>query len=123
MRRHLLLFMGFVCLLLGAIGVVLPILPTTPFVLLAAYCFSKSSKRFHRMLLEHRIFGSLISDWEQYGVIPLKAKWLSSIAMVTMISYPVFIKTLPMWADLSMVVTTILVLIYIWSKPSQPQNP
>lgn len=122
MRRRLLFLLGLFCLLLGAIGVVLPILPTTPFVLVAAFCFSRSSERFHRMLLNHRLFGSLIRNWEEYGVIPLKAKWISSTAMLVMISYPVFIKQLPLWADASMVVTVLLVMIYIWRKPSSPQK-
>ena len=106
--------------MLGLIGVVLPLLPTTPFVILAAFCFSKSSPRFHQKLLENRLFGPIIADWERYGVIPFKVKCISSGMMLLMISYPVFFKQLPLWADISMLVTALIALLYIWSKPSLP---
>ncbi|MEH6473083.1 MAG: YbaN family protein [Halopseudomonas sp.] len=118
MRRSLYFGLGISCLLLGVIGVVLPLLPTTPFVILAAFCFSRSSPRFHAMLLNHRLFGPIISEWEQYGVIPLKVKIFSSSMMLLMISYPIFFKQLPLWIDLSMALTALIALLYIWSRPS-----
>ena len=119
MRRILLFSLGWLCLLLGLIGVVLPLLPTTPFIILAAYCFSRSSERFHRLLINHRLFGPLIRDWEAHGIIPLKVKWISSIMMLLMISYPVFFKTLAWWADASMLAVAAVALLYIWSRPSR----
>jgi uncharacterized protein len=65
---------GFACIGLAVAGAFLPVLPTTPFVLLAAACFARSSPRFHRWLLEHRLFGPLIRDWQAHGTIPLKTK-------------------------------------------------
>lgn len=62
--RYLLLACGWLSFGLGVIGVVLPLLPTTPFMLLAAACFSRSSERFHRWLLNNRVFGKIIRDWE-----------------------------------------------------------
>lgn len=118
LRRSLNLGMGLVCLLLGAVGVLLPLLPTTPFVLLAAFFFSRSSPRLHALLLNHRIFGPIITEWERYGVIPLKIKLLSSGMMLLMVSYPVFFKPLPLWADLCAVATVLIALLYIWSRPS-----
>ncbi|MER2510687.1 MAG: YbaN family protein [Amaricoccus sp.] len=58
----------------GAVGVVLPVLPTTPFLILAAACFARSSPRFERWLLDHRIFGPLLRDWRARGAIPVRAK-------------------------------------------------
>ena len=121
LKRGLYLCLGFCCLLLGLIGVILPLLPTTPFILLAAYCFSRSSKRFHRMLLEHRLFGPIIRDWETYGVIPLRIKWISSTLMLVMISYPILFKNLAVWLDALMLTTAAVALAYIWSRPSVPQ--
>ncbi|MEH6649770.1 MAG: YbaN family protein [Motiliproteus sp.] len=120
MKRFIYFSIGLSCLVLGLIGVVLPLLPTTPFVILAAFCFSKSSHRFHQKLLNNRLFGPMIADWERYGVIPFKVKCISSSMMLVMISYPVFFKQLPLWADISMLVTALVALLYIWSKPSQP---
>lgn len=72
---------GFLSLFLGGIGIILPLLPTTPFVLLAAWCFAKSSPRLHNWLLENRIFGPLIRRWDENRCIPLKAK-LMALTMV-----------------------------------------
>ena len=80
-RRWLLLAGGFVSLALGAIGVVLPLLPTTPFVLLAAYFFARSSPAMHQRLLQNRVFGPLIEEWSEHRAIPRRAKLLA-ISMI-----------------------------------------
>lgn len=72
---HALVFTGgWLAFVLGALGVVLPVLPTTPFMLVAATCFAKTSPRFHRWLLSHRVFGPLIHNWEQGRYIEKVAK-------------------------------------------------
>jgi len=81
---HVLVFSaGWVSFGLGAIGVVLPVLPTTPFMLLAASCFAKTSPRFHNWLLANRVFGPLIANWqtEQYIEKRTKAYSLTLIAV------------------------------------------
>ncbi|MEN8891936.1 YbaN family protein [Planktotalea arctica] len=72
---------GAFALLLGALGVVLPVLPTTPFVILAAFAFGKSSPRLHAWLLRSRIFGAMIADWEAHGAIPTRVKWIACTMM------------------------------------------
>lgn len=74
--------LGAVALFLGVVGVVLPILPTTPFVILAAFCFGKSSSRVYRLLLENRIFGPIIADWKTHGAIATKYKMIALFMMV-----------------------------------------
>ncbi|MFW1678345.1 YbaN family protein [Pontibacter sp. JAM-7] len=113
-------FCGMLCLLVGIIGVVVPLLPTTPFVLLAAFCFSRSSERLHQYLLNHRVFGKLIRDWEAYGVIPLRAKCLASSMMLIMVSYPLFFREFHYGLKLLVVATIAASLCYIWSRPSEP---
>ncbi|WP_167471174.1 YbaN family protein [Cupriavidus lacunae] len=75
--RALWVALGGISLLLGVIGIFLPVLPTTPFVLLAAACFARGSQRFHEWLLGHPRFGPLVSDWQRHRSIPFKAKCLA----------------------------------------------
>ncbi|WP_027857275.1 YbaN family protein [Marinobacterium jannaschii] len=118
MTKILYLIAGLTCLLLGLVGVVLPLLPTTPFVLLAAFCFSRSSESLHRKLLENKLFGPLIRDWEDNGVIPLKAKCIGSSMMILMVSYPLIYRDFAIELKALVVLTIICVLCYIWSRPS-----
>lgn len=72
---------GFTSLGLGILGIFLPLLPTTPLVILAAFCFGKGSPRLHAWMLSHRRFGPMISDWEETGAIPRKVKRFSCLFM------------------------------------------
>lgn len=72
---------GGLAIALGAVGVVLPVLPTTPFVLLAAFAFAKSSPRLARLLEENRVFGPVIADWRKSGAIAPRAKALALVMM------------------------------------------
>jgi uncharacterized membrane protein YbaN (DUF454 family) len=73
LRQALLVAAGLLALGLGLIGVVLPGLPTTPFVLLAAACFAKASPRLHRWLTQHRYLGPMVRDWEAHRSLPLRS--------------------------------------------------
>ncbi|WP_264480687.1 YbaN family protein [Psychrobacter sp. I-STPA6b] len=75
--RWLFLFLGTLFFALGMIGVVLPVLPTTPFVLLAAACWAKGSDRFHQWLINHKVFGKMVTDWQQKRAIPRYGKYLA----------------------------------------------
>lgn len=75
---------GVLSLALGIIGIFLPLLPTTPLVLLAAFCFGKGSPRLRAWIVGHRRFGPMIADWEATGAIPRKVKvWACSVMAVT----------------------------------------
>ncbi|MFM2485635.1 YbaN family protein [Celerinatantimonas yamalensis] len=82
MVRILLIIVGWLAVILGALGVILPLLPTTPFLLLACLCFSKASPRFEQWLLNHRYFGVMIQNWRQYRVIPVRAKCVATMMLV-----------------------------------------
>ncbi|HLA30997.1 MAG TPA: YbaN family protein [Pseudomonas sp.] len=122
--RYALLAIGWLSVALGVIGIFLPVLPTTPFLLLAAACFMRSSKRFYLWLVNHPQLGPWIVDYLAGQGIPLKAKvytiglmWLS----IGISSYlvPLF------WARLFMLSSAVLVSLYILrqktlSKPARP---
>lgn len=114
--------LGWICVALGAIGVVLPLLPTTPFILLAAYAFSKSSKRFHDWLLNHRVFGPLVRDWQQNGVIRLPAKILATVSIVLMLSLSFYFVALPLHVVSIICISVGCVMVFIWSRPSLPKQ-
>lgn len=82
MIRGLWIAGGFVALALGALGAVLPLLPTTPFVLLAAFCFMRGSKRLHGWLSRHAYFGPIIGDWEASGAIAPRYKRVAVATIV-----------------------------------------
>lgn len=84
-RRLLLLVVGVVALGLGVLGVVLPGLPTTPFILLAASCFAKASPRLHHWLRQHRYLGPMVRDWEAHRSLPPRVKWLATAMMSAMV--------------------------------------
>ena len=81
-RKALYKVAGFMLVGLGVLGIFLPLLPTTPLLLLAAACFSRSSERWHRWLLNHRTFGPIIHNWHARRCIPLKAKALAIVMVV-----------------------------------------
>jgi uncharacterized membrane protein YbaN (DUF454 family) len=83
--RWLWLLCGGVCLATGLVGIVLPLLPTTPFVLLAAFCFSRGSARYEQWLLAHPRFGPMVRDWRASHAVPLRAKKFA-IAMMCLSS-------------------------------------
>ncbi|MEO9896068.1 MAG: YbaN family protein [Paracoccaceae bacterium] len=72
---------GLVALALGLIGIPLPILPTTPFILLSAFCFAKGSPRLRQWITQHPKFGLIISNWEKHGAIPKRAKRVAAALM------------------------------------------
>jgi len=88
-RKHRLLWvrlgfaaLGTLFLILGIIGAFLPILPTTPFLLLATACYARSSHRFYNWLMNHPAFGPLIVEWRTYRSIPWRIKLVAVVTMI-----------------------------------------
>ncbi|MFZ5656366.1 MAG: YbaN family protein [Pseudomonadota bacterium] len=73
--------LAYVALALGLVGIVLPGLPTVPFVLLSAYAAARGSRRLHDRLLADPRFGPMIRDWQAQGAVSRRAKWLASLTM------------------------------------------
>ena len=89
--------LGWIFFGLGLVGAFLPVLPTTPFMILALFMFAKSSERFHYWLYHHRVFGSHLQLWHKYRIIPVKAKIMSVSMMSLSLLYIIFFTPLPMW--------------------------
>jgi len=84
-KRIVLIVVGFLCLALGGLGIVVPLLPTTPLVLVAAFAFANSSETLHQWLLDHRVFGPLIDNWRRHGAISRTAKAMSVLSMLAIL--------------------------------------
>lgn len=110
---------GWIFLLLGVIGIFLPLLPTTPFLLLTAFCFARSSERWHQWLLSQPHLGPFILDWQRHGVIRLRAKILATVLMVPLVSLSLINERVPRYAQISAGIICTCVLIFIWTRPSQ----
>lgn len=95
--RLLLVVVGSLSVALGFIGVFLPILPTTPFLLLAAACYARASPRFYRWLMTNRWFGTYLRDWREGRGVPLRAKVVAVVSIVLTfgISIGFFVPLLP----------------------------
>ena len=80
---------GFLFLGLGFIGIFLPLLPTTPFVLLAAGCFAKSSEKWHSWLLANRVFGPMIRNWEEHKCVSCNSRRIAVLSVIFFGGYSV----------------------------------
>ncbi|CCG41233.1 YbaN family protein [Magnetospirillum molischianum] len=116
-KRLALLGFGWIFFGLGVLGVFLPVLPTTPFMLLALWCFARSSRRFHHWLFNHRVFGPPLQRWERHKIIPLSAKIVAVSAMSISMIYVSFFTQAPPIAVASMGVVCLIGAGYILSRP------
>ncbi|QDU67511.1 YbaN family protein [Engelhardtia mirabilis] len=120
LTRPLMAALGLTFAAIGAVGVVVPLLPTTPFLLLAAWCFSNSSPRLHNWLLASPVLGQLLADWGAYGAIRLRAKWVSTAVLLGFIAWPIAGGRVPLNLLPFVGLTVAAVLTFIWTRPSGP---
>lgn len=118
--RHLLAALGMLLVAVGAVGVVLPVLPTTPFLILALWCFARSSDRFHNWLYHHRLFGPLLQDWDRYHVIPMYGKVASVGFMSASLAYVILFTGAPWWGIAGMAAVIAYAAWFVLTKPSRP---
>lgn len=120
-QRLLWLGFGLVCLATGIVGIFLPLLPTTPFLLLTAFGFARSSTRCERWLLTHPRFGPIIEDWRRYRAVPLRAKQLSALTMVIGCTWAAF--TMPPRVAWLPTVFCLIVGTWLWRLPTRQPTP
>lgn len=119
--RYSLLALGWLSVALGVLGIFLPVLPTTPFLLLAAACFMRSSRRFYLWLVEHPRLGPWIRDYLSGEGIPRKAKGYAIALMWLSIGISCWLVPL-IWARAFMLTSAVLVSLYILKQKTLPDR-
>lgn len=115
LTNKLLIISGTLCVALGLMGMVLPVLPTTPFLLLAAICYARSSKRFYDWLLTNRWFGEYIRNYREGKGIPLKQKFFSILLLWLTIGYSAWFVVSSWWVKLILLGIAVAVTIHLTS--------
>jgi len=113
-KHYLLISLGWFFVLLGAIGAVLPLLPTTPFLIIALACFAESSPRFHRMLLENKWFGPPLEQWEKTKTIRRKIKQKVMLLIIATFSISIFVLSGRLGLQLMLVCFCLILLTFVW---------
>jgi len=113
----LLLAAGLLCLVLAVLGLFLPLLPATPFLLLAAACFARSSERLHAWMLRHRRFGPLLNDWETQRAIRPVAKRSATAAILASAALTLAFTRMPRISQVALGLSLAGVLAFIWTRP------
>lgn len=116
--KSLYLVVGSISLVLGILGIFLPLLPTTPFLLLTAFCYSRSSEKFHLWLIHHPHLGQPIRDWESKGVIRLKYKLMATAMLLISVVFIFSKDSIPGFGQIGFSVFACSILLFIWTRPS-----
>ncbi|OQP33592.1 DUF454 family protein [Pantoea latae] len=122
MQRILLLTLGWLAIILGALGIVLPLLPTTPFVLLAAWCFARSSPRFHHWLLWRSPFGRYLRHWQRHRAMPPGAKGRAIAVMLVTFGVSIGLVNI-LWVRVMLSVMLCILLLMMWRIPVVAESP
>lgn len=120
-KRIALIFIGLVSLGLGIVGVFLPLLPTTPFVLVSAVAFANSSERLHQWLIDHDVFGPLIANWQKHGAISRRTKIISILSMAAILAISLLL-AVPTHVIVIQAVVLSCSAAFILTRPLPPQS-
>ena len=116
MPRIILIIIGWLSVALGTLGVFLPLLPTTPFILLAAWCFARSSPRFPHWLLYRSWFGGYLRHWQQYRAMPPGAKPRAVVMILLTFAISLWLVNLT-WVRIFLLIVLACLLIFMWRIP------
>ncbi|WP_200843412.1 YbaN family protein [Pantoea sp. 18069] len=119
--RWLLMAFAALCVLLGMIGAVVPGMPTTVFILMAAWAAMRSSPRFHAWLHAHPMFGPMLRSWDDGGRVSRRVKWMATLSMSASSAVIVYFTSTPWLAGLALV-SMACVLLWLWLRP-EPAPP
>ena len=113
-KQKILILLGWFFVILGAIGAVLPLMPTTVFLIIALAIFSKSSPRFHKMLMNNQWFGTDLKRWEETRTMSRKSKRKATIVIVTTFAISIAVLYSRIGLQLMLVAIAMILLIIIW---------
>lgn len=116
MQRTILIIIGWLAVVLATFGVVLPLLPTTPFLLLAAWCFARSSPRFHHWLLYRSGFGGYLRHWQKHRALPPGTKPKAMVFIVVTFAVSLYLVNI-LWVRLFLLTMMCALLIFMWRMP------
>jgi uncharacterized membrane protein YbaN (DUF454 family) len=109
-------FLAVFFIVLGLVGIVLPILPTVPFLLLATWAASRGWPALEQRLLGHAVYGPLIAGWRERGAVPRRAKWFATVAMATS-STLLWFSPAPTWLQVTVPIVMLTIGVWIWFRP------
>lgn len=128
-RRHRFLFvrvafaaLGTLFLLTGIVGIFVPVLPTTPFLLLATACYARSSHRFYNWLMNHPAFGTLIVEWRTYRSIPWRVKLVAVITMTLTFGSSILFFIRDGWLQLALAAFGVTMVTWLYHIPSRDRK-
>lgn len=113
--RYLWIGFGWLFVGLGVLGIALPLLPTTPFLLLAALCFSRGSKKIHSWLLNHPTLGPPIHDWQANRAISRRSKVVATLSMLVLLIITPLVGA-PLWAAALQAAVLCVVAAFLWTR-------
>jgi uncharacterized membrane protein YbaN (DUF454 family) len=119
--RPLYIGAGWVCVALGVLGIVFPLFPASPFLLVAIWAFSKSSPELAEKIRNHPVAGPTIRAWQDEGVIPLKIKIIAALMMTAMMGF-IHYRGAPPWAELLALAAFIGVGVYVFTRPGRARK-
>lgn len=121
-RHILLIVLGWFFIILAVVGAVLPLLPTTPFLILALGCFAESSPRFHRMLLNNKWFGPPLAQWENTKTIHRKIKFKVMLLIITTFGISITLLAGRTNLQLMLICFGIILLAFVWRLKESENN-
>lgn len=121
--RWLLIAAGVVATALGVIGAFVPVLPTTPFLLVAAACFARASPKLDRMLTQSQTFGPTILEWRRHRSIPWRTKLVAIGLMSSMIAVSAVFFVGPWWGKALLAAVGAATAVWLWRIPSRDRPP
>ena len=113
MKKGIFITIAIICIILGAVGIVTPVLPTTPFLLLATYLFSRSSPKMNKLLLQNKVFGKYLSNYFNNKPIPIRQKAISIFFVWLGMSLTFYFADLPHWVIALLIFIGIAVSVHI----------